>query len=133
MSSITDDEIGRATSNVAALLARYAHRADDHDYDGWADLFCADAHFQFGQEECRGRPAIRDWLAERLGPLTGFHSIVNVEVDVVEATRLHVTADFAFSTRDRSGWQLSMVGRYDDVVVLDDGRWRFQDHRIIPR
>ncbi|HEV2370234.1 MAG TPA: nuclear transport factor 2 family protein, partial [Acidimicrobiales bacterium] len=69
-------------AGVQQLFARYARAADDHDYDAWSALFCADALFVFGADECRGRERIRTWLSDRLGGITGFHSIVNVALDV---------------------------------------------------
>ena len=120
-------------SAAASLFARYARLADDHDYEGWSDLFCPDALFAFGSEEVRGREEIRQWLADRFGALTAFHSIVNVHAVPETADRMAVSADFAFHRREGASWVLAMVGRYEDVVVRDDGVWRFLEHRIVVR
>jgi len=128
-----DADAYRLSGAAASLFARYARRADDHDYDAWGELFSPDAVFAFGSDECRGREAIRAWLADRLGGAVCFHSIVNIDVVPDGPMRARADADFVFHRREGAAWEISLVGRYEDVLVLEEGEWRFLEHRIVPR
>jgi hypothetical protein len=38
------------------------------------------------------------------------------------------TSDMVFLLQGKAGWAIQLVGRYEDVLHLDDGTWRFH-HR----
>jgi uncharacterized protein (TIGR02246 family) len=120
---------------VQDLFARYAHRIDRRDFDGFAALFADDALLAFGDDERRGRENIRQRMTELMTSPGGMHAIVNVSVRPDGADRATAIADYVLTRRqDADGpWAVVGAGYYDDVFVRERGEWKFGEHRIIPR
>jgi uncharacterized protein (TIGR02246 family) len=117
---------------VQDLIARYAHRVDRGDFPGWADLFTEDAVFSVGEARFTGRAAIRSWLESNSSGPGGSHSTFNVSVVPVGPDRATAVADFFLSRREGGAgpWQAVVGGYYEDVLVRQDGQWRFAERHI---
>jgi len=124
---------------VIDLLASYARAIDSGDADAYADNFLEDAVLDrsSGGDPLAGRDAIRDWVAGLIDsghvggdPATLRHFVglplIEGDGDRCSAQTYCVILDFDPDRDIRS----PLVGRYEDVCVKVDGRWRFQ-HRII--
>jgi uncharacterized protein (TIGR02246 family) len=117
------------------LFARYAHRIDRRDFDGFADLFTDDAEFVLGPDGCTGRDAIRQFMSERMTAPGGAHVIVNISVRPESPGRATVLADYVLTRRseETGPWAIVGAGYYESVLAQVDGEWRFGAHRIVAR
>ena len=123
---------------VINLLAGYARAIDSGRADDYADNFLPDAILdRTGGERLTGRDAIREWVAGLIAsghvggdPATLRHFVglplIEGEGERCTAQTYCVILDYDPNHNIRS----PLVGRYEDVIVKVDGRWRFQ-HRII--
>lgn len=120
---------------VHDLFARYAHRIDQRDFAAFGDLFTDDARFALAENSAEGRGAIRDFMAGVMTNPGGTHIITNVSVRAAGNGRYDVVADYLVTRRPEAEAPYAVVGvgGYESVVTLDDGEWRFTEHRIVPR
>ncbi len=117
------------------LFARYAHRIDRRDFDGFAALFTEDAQLALGPDECTGRDAIPQFMSDRMTSPGGAHVIVNVSVRSESPERATALADYVLTRRseDAGPWAIVGVGYYESELARVDGEWQFASHRIVPR
>jgi hypothetical protein len=124
---------------VIDLLAAYARAIDSGRADDYADNFRPDAILDLrgGAQRLNGRDAIREWVSGLIDsghvggdPATLRHFVglplIEGDGDRCTAQTYCVILDYDPARNIRS----PLVGRYEDVIVKADGRWRFQ-HRII--
>lgn len=113
---------------IRRLMAEYCHLVDDGRLDDWVQLFADDAVVRVGRHVFEGRDAIRGWIdsvtAAAVGPSR--HLIVNSAIEVGDV-RAEVTSDFLLVAATR---EILVLGRYDDVLVRTDARWRIADRTI---
>lgn len=117
------------------LLARYAHRIDDRDFDGFGDLFTVDADYSLAGNAQQGRDAIKDFMRSVMTNPGGAHIITNVSVRAGTAGTFAVTADYLLTRRPAADAPFAVigVGRYAATVVLDGDAWRFAALTITPQ
>jgi SnoaL-like domain len=117
------------------LFARYAHRIDRRDFDGFAELFTEDAQFAMGPDECTGPDAIHQFMSARMTSPGGAHVIVNVSVRSASPERATALADYVLirRTEEAGPWAIVGAGYYESELARVDGDWRFGSHRIVPR
>jgi uncharacterized protein (TIGR02246 family) len=122
-------------AGVQDLYARYAHTIDRRDFAAFADLFAEDARFALADNACEGRDNIREFMIGAMKAPGGTHIITNVSVRADDGGRHTVVADYLLARRPEPDAPHGIVGVgvYESVVALDDGHWRFAEHRIIPR
>jgi uncharacterized protein (TIGR02246 family) len=120
---------------VQDLYARYAHRIDRRDFDGFAALFTEDGHFALGDDGARGRDAIRDFMMGVMKAPGGAHIITNVSVRPEGKDRWSAVADYLLTRRTETDgpWGIVGAGWYESVATWRDGEWYFAEHRIVPR
>ena len=124
---------------VINLLQSYARTIDSGDADAYADNFLPGAILDLlgGDRRLDGRDAIREWVSGLIDsghvggdPATLRHFVglplIEGEGDRCTAQTYCVILDYDPQRNIRS----PLVGRYEDVIVKVDGRWRFE-HRII--
>jgi 3-phenylpropionate/cinnamic acid dioxygenase small subunit len=131
-SSLPDPSI---VTGVQDLLARYAHRIDDRDFDGFGDLFTADTDYSLAGNRQQGRDAVKDFMRSVMVNPGGAHIITNVSVRGGSAGGFEVTADYLLTRRPEPEAPFAVigVGRYDATVVDDGGSWRFARLVITPQ
>lgn len=122
-------------TGVQDLFARYAHRIDRRDFDGFGELFTVDAEYSLAGNEQRGRDAIKDFMRSVMTAPGGVHIITNVSVRAGAGGAFDAVADYLLSRRPADDQPFAIVGTgiYEASVVLDDGGWRFATLRITPR
>ena len=120
---------------VQDLYARYAHRIDRRDFDGFAALFTEDGQLALGDEGARGRDAIRDFMVGVMKAPGGAHLVTNVSVRPEGKDRWSVTADYLITRQSETDgpWGIVGVGGYESVATWQGGEWYFAEHRIVPR
>jgi uncharacterized protein (TIGR02246 family) len=122
-------------TGVQDLFARYAHRIDRRDFDGFGLLFTADAGYSLAGNEQRGREAITELMRNVMTAPGGTHIITNVSVRASADGAHDAVADYLLTRRPEADAPFAVVGVgwYEATVVRDDGAWRFSALRINPR
>ncbi len=141
------DELARDVSRTESLRAVkdlqrfYAQYAQFGLWDEMADLFAEDATLHWGEETLRGRPAIANWLRERLGGRRGLtpgalHTefiedpLVNLSVDGQSALGRWMGMTMA---GDGKGATRIEGGIYENSFRLEGGRWKLSELRYYPQ
>ncbi|USJ01678.1 nuclear transport factor 2 family protein [Xanthomonas prunicola] len=116
-------------------IRRFALYNDRHDHAGLAALFTDDGVFarpSAPDAPVRGRQAILQSFRER-PPRTTCHLMLNTVVSVQSHTSAHAHSHVLLYTADDTStpppWTAqspALLGSFDDVLVLDQGRWLFQ-------
>lgn len=117
---------------IQTLLARYCHRMDDERLDDWADLFASDGTFTLMGRSTTGREAIRSFAHRAFsGPdHRGKHLTLNADIEVTGTTAT-VVSDFLVLFGSERGPYVSVGGRYQDDLVVEDDRWRFASRAVV--
>jgi 3-phenylpropionate/cinnamic acid dioxygenase small subunit len=114
---------------VRAALAAYAQALDDGRTDDVVATFCPDASCDIpglgsfnGHDELR--VAYRRWTPR----VPQRHLVLNTLVTEWSDDEARATSDVVFLLRGEEGWNVQLVGRYEDVLHRDGDTWRFH-HR----
>ncbi|MBV6853079.1 nuclear transport factor 2 family protein [Xanthomonas campestris pv. mirabilis] len=116
-------------------IRRFALYNDRHDHAGLAALFTDDGVFarpSAPDAPVRGREAILQSFRER-APRTTCHLMLNTLVSVQSHTLAHAHSHVLLYTADDTSaappWMAqspALLGSFEDVLVLEQGRWLFQ-------
>jgi uncharacterized protein (TIGR02246 family) len=125
------------TEEIRALLMEYRRALDEKDFRAYAALFARDGVFSAGDMKATGPDEIYALVDGMLGTLLterrgdDFHLVANVSIDV-DGDRASATSTWAYVVRGEDETPvLAKLGRYQDELVREDGRWRFA-HRHAP-
>jgi uncharacterized protein (TIGR02246 family) len=110
---------------VQQLLAEYAAGVDIADVHSIAQLFAEDGVFAVGENQVRGREAIREFFGS--API-GIHLGGQVAVRIGDDGRSASTVQNFFYLRD--GSNATVRGVYRDQVRDEGDRWRFVQRRV---
>ena len=122
-------------TGVQDLFAQYAHRIDGRDFDGFGELFTADADYSLAGNQQHGRDAIKDFMRSVMVNPGGAHIITNVSVAANADDTCAAVADYLLTRRPEPDAPFAVigVGKYDATVVLRDDAWRFAALTITPQ
>jgi hypothetical protein len=134
---MTADEVATRVA-LRVLVDEYAWRTDHYDYDGYAELFTADAELTSvnsgetepffcarGTEEIRGVVHGNDQFAQT------FHAVENHRVVIDGDSVTGVAYCTAHHLIDGDPPQtLVMLIRYQDVYALTDTGWKFASRQL---
>jgi uncharacterized protein (TIGR02246 family) len=116
---------------IRGLFIEYQRLLDGKDFAGYAGLFARDGEFVAGELRAKGREEIQRLVEGMLGSLLGdrvgtdFHLVINPSV-TLDGDRATAQLTWAYIVRDAEDKPaLSKLGHYDDVLVREDGQWRF--------
>ena len=121
---------------IRALLMEYRRALDEKDFRAYASLFARDGVFSAGTMKATGPDEIYALVEGMLGTLLtersgdDFHLVANIAIEL-DGDRATSTSTWAYVLRERDTPVLAKLGRYEDELVREDGRWRFQ-HRHAP-
>jgi uncharacterized protein (TIGR02246 family) len=115
---------------IRRLLLDYGRFLDARDLASYSRLFAKDGEWVGGFGSARGPGEILAFMQKNLGtgPNSGntFHILSNFEI-AVDRDSATAWSRWTFITPGSDGKPvLSQAGRYDDVLVREDGRWRFK-------
>jgi len=115
---------------IRTLLLDYGRFLDLRDLVAYSRLFAKDGEWVGGFGSVRGPQEILAFMQKNLGtgPNRGntFHILSNFEI-VVDRDSATAWSRWTFITPGADGKPvLSQAGRYDDVLVREDGHWRFK-------
>lgn len=122
---------------IRALMMEYRRALDEKDFRAYAALFARDGVFTAGPMTATGPDQIFALVDGMVGTLLtersgdDFHLVANVSIEV-DGDRASATSTWAYVLRGEDDTPvLSKLGHYEDELVREDGRWRFQ-HRRAP-
>jgi len=123
---------------IRQLFIDYKMALDRQDFAAYAALFAADGEFiatpQQGLQQAKGPAAIQALVEGMTGSLLGaepgddFHVVVNplIELDADDPDRASAEVTWLYVVKGEDGAPaLAKLGHYDDVLVREDGQWRF--------
>ena len=115
---------------IRRLLLDYGRFLDSRDLDAYSKLFAKDGEWVGGFGSARGPAGILAFMQKNLGTAPNrnntFHILSNFEIDV-QGDAATAWSRWTFVTPGTDGKPvISQSGRYDDILVREDGRWRFK-------
>jgi ketosteroid isomerase-like protein len=114
------------SEGVRATIAAYAQALDDGRTDDVVGTFCRDGAMDMGARGLfEGHDALQAAFAKWVPRQPQRHLVVNTLVQEWSESEATAVSDVVFLLRGDEGWAVQLVGRYRDVLRLDDGRWRF--------
>lgn len=132
MSRVTPEQLV-ARAEIADTLNAYSRGVDRRDIGLLADLFTADATFDYGHGNVtRGRENLRDLFIAATGRYiaTSHHVSTINYVRLDEASAETITYVYAF--HDTGDAHFHVWGCYEDELVDDGDRWRIAARRVRP-
>ena len=112
---------------VRATMAAYVQALDDGRVEDIVATFCADGVVEIeGMGTHQGHDALRVAYASWAPRRPQRHLVLNTLVTEWTEQQAHATSDVIFILQGKAGWAIQLVGRYDDVLRCEEGRWRFQ-------
>jgi uncharacterized protein (TIGR02246 family) len=115
---------------IRTLLLDYGRFLDARDLVAYSRLFAKDGEWVGGFGSARGPEEILAFMQKNLGtgPNRGntYHILSNFEI-VTDRNSATAWSRWTFITPGADGKPvISQAGRYDDVLVREEGRWKFK-------
>jgi uncharacterized protein (TIGR02246 family) len=129
MASILEDK-----EAIRDLMSSYCFHVDNGEFDKFAALFTTDATFEAGpQGKMQGRDAIRKFIASVV-PLRGEgparkHCTMNHLISI-NGSEARADSYIVVLRASENGIMTSLAGRYEDLIVKQDGEWLFKVRKI---
>jgi uncharacterized protein (TIGR02246 family) len=124
------NEYAQVVEGIRATLAAYAQALDDGRTEDVVATFCPDGVIEIpGLGTHEGHDAIRQAFSGWTPVKPQRHVVVNTLVTDWTDHEATAVSDLIFLLKGESGWAIQLVGRYDDTLHQDDGRWRL--HRRV--
>jgi uncharacterized protein (TIGR02246 family) len=113
---------------IERLLLDYGRHLDNRDLKAYAELFAVDGEWVGGFGSVKGRSAIQAFMEKNLGAgpnrTKSYHLMSNFVIEV-RGDAATAWSRWTFVMPGASGATVAQAGRYDDVLVRENGRWRF--------
>jgi uncharacterized protein (TIGR02246 family) len=117
---------------IQQLIVEYGHLLDTHDLVGYSNLFAQDGEWIGGFGRAKGPKAILALMNKYIGTapydpnnVKGFHLLTNIVIHL-DGNRATVWSRIVYMVRNKDNRpEPAMGGHYDDVVVREEGRWKF--------
>jgi len=125
---------------IRELLAEYIRCLDARDHATYARLFARDGELTFAQGHAKGPQAIRELMEEgerkadpaRTAAMAGsVHLLTDLSIQI---NGDQATAHSRWTLIVRSGQSRPVVsasGHYSDLLIREDGNWKFQRREIV--
>lgn len=119
---------------IRDLMSQYCHLIDDERFEEFTELFTEDAVVtaKLAKKTYTGRQEIRGFLENQPPEKRGLHVTVNHRVHV-DGDTARAAADFFVIVTRPDGLHVMGMGRYDDRIVRQDGKWRFAERHVLTR
>jgi uncharacterized protein (TIGR02246 family) len=118
---------------IRDLLARYPMAFDDRDWAAWDELWTDDLVWVVEGEEIVGLPAVREFMVDCLPAGYGSKHLCGSPVIELGDDGRSATArtDVVWIA---ANYENTIVARYVDSLVKDDGRWRIsrREEVVVP-
>lgn len=120
-----------ARAEIADLIVRYCIDFDDQNWEEFSELWTDDACFHVEDRAFEGKQAVLDFLTTCLPP--GYVSKHMISRPLIELSNdglsAHARTDVVWIA---ANFENAIVGRYNDELVVLDGRWKFRRRRETP-
>jgi 3-phenylpropionate/cinnamic acid dioxygenase small subunit len=149
MSDLSVHKDFQLQTQLQQYYEQYTNCLDDTDFDRWISFFTPDAKYQITSREnfrrklplaamsCDGIGMIQDRVTALVKvlvyePRTWRRFVSSLRIDRIEGDSIHSRANFLLyeSMMDREP-QLNMVGEYVDVVIRENGTFRFKERIVV--
>jgi uncharacterized protein (TIGR02246 family) len=113
-----------AAREIEDLISRYCIAFDDQDWETFGGLWTEDAAFVVGDMAFEGRETMLDFLTTCLPEgYASKHMISRPLVELESDSRARARTDVVWIA---ANFENTIVARYVDTIVKQDGRWLFQ-------
>jgi 3-phenylpropionate/cinnamic acid dioxygenase small subunit len=116
---------------IERLLLDYGRTLDNRDFAAYSKLFAANGEWKGALGTYRGPAAIRSAMekiftdaAADIPKGMNFHAMSGFVIDV-QGDRATARSNFIFYKMDGNKPEAEVAGRYEDVLVRENGAWRF--------
>lgn len=123
---------------IERLLKEYGRTLDNRDFAAYAALFARNGEWKGALGTYRGPAAIQAAMekiftdaAADIPKGSNFHVMSNFIVDV-QGDRATAHSNFVFYKLNKSVPEAAVAGRYEDVLIREDGQWRFLLRNALP-
>jgi uncharacterized protein (TIGR02246 family) len=116
-------------NEIRNLLLDYGRFLDSRDFKSYASLFARDGEWVGGFGSVAGPANIQAFMEKNMGAgpnrRNDYHLLSNFVITVSGDTAT-AWSRWAFVVPGQSGATIAQAGRYDDMLVRENGRWRFK-------
>jgi uncharacterized protein (TIGR02246 family) len=123
---------------IERLLVEYGRTLDNRDFAAYSRLFARDGEWRGALGAYRGPATIKATMekiftdaAADIPKGSNFHVMSNFIIDV-QGDRATARSTFIFYKLDKAKPVAEVAGRYEDVLVREDGAWRFLLRNALP-
>ena len=113
---------------IQMVLLDYGRYLDSRDFAGYSSLFARDGEWRGGFGSVTGPANIKAFMEKNMGTANlarNYHLLSNFVI-TVNGDRAAAWSRWAFVVPGERGATISQAGRYDDILVREDGRWKFK-------
>jgi 3-phenylpropionate/cinnamic acid dioxygenase small subunit len=140
--SPTDARLQRMEDMAAIerLLLDYGRTLDNRDFAAYSQLFAREGEWKGALGTHKGPEAIRTAMEKTFTDPAAladipkgknFHVMSNIVIDV-QGDRATAKSMFIFYKMAGSKPEAAVAGRYEDVLIREDGVWRFLQRTALP-
>jgi uncharacterized protein (TIGR02246 family) len=116
---------------IERLLLDYGRTLDNRDFAAYSQLFAANGEWKGALGSYRGPEAIRNAMekiftdaAADIPKGMNFHAMSNFIIDI-QGDRATARSTFIFYKMNGNKPEAEVAGRYEDILVRENGAWRF--------
>jgi len=117
---------------IQQLFVDYGRHLDAHDFDAYAALFAETGEVLLGPlGRAKGRAEIKALMQRVMGAMasSNYHLVTNPTI-TLDGDRAHSTVMWSVVDSGPAGAPaITMLGRHVDVLVREDGRWKFEQRK----
>ncbi len=126
--------------SIERLLLEYGRTLDNRNFAAYAQLFARQGEWQGALGTFRGPAAIQAAMEKSFNSAaaiadipkgSNFHVMSNFIIDV-QGDRATATSMFIFYKMEKSTPVAAVAGRYEDVLIREDGAWKFLQRSALP-
>jgi len=115
---------------IRTLLLDYGRTLDARDLRAYSELFAKDGEWIGGFGSTKGRAELLAFMQKNVGtaPNTAktYHLLTNFDIKVTGDTATATSRwTYVIGTKDKKP-VLEHSGRYEDTIIREGGRWKFQ-------
>ena len=123
---------------IERLLVDYGRTLDNRDFAAYSALFATNGEWKGAQGSYKGPAAIRTAMekifteaAADIPKGKNFHVMSNFSIDI-KGDRATARSTFIFYKMEGSKPEAAVAGRYEDVLIRENGAWRFLQRSALP-